>query len=263
MPLVIKGIPSEKTTQQFDEEKRERDTKTALDRELTKYTGWQARLTFGLMIVAVFQLGFFYWQLMMMGRSLLDAKTSAQAALKTAESIVTAERAYVKISHAPPGIIFLAAVGPAVNLRIENFGRTPSRVTDVVVTFKAYPMRSDIPATPDYSGAREGSVQAFLVPGDFFNVGRNSPFDEARANNFRGRIERLIVLGFVDYIDQFGQRNRAGYARQFNPLMDMRDTYGTDDAFAQRSNLVLVTEPGYNYDRRRLPGEGRDWNEAN
>ena len=35
------------------------------------------------------------------------------------------------------------------------------------------------------------------------------------------------------------------------------------EAFENRSNLPYVTQPGYNYNRKRKKGEGDDWDELN
>ena len=73
------------------------------------------------------------------------------------------------------------------------------------------------------------------------------------------KMNKLWLYGYVDYIDQFGQRHRAGWARLYEPDRDDRQYYPSDDDFAKRSNLVFVAEEGYNYDRERMPREGNDW----
>jgi hypothetical protein len=54
----------------------------------------------------------------------------------------------------------------------------------------------------------------------------------------------MWLYGYVDYVDCFNQRHRAGYAREYDPAT------GT---------LIFATQPGYNYDRLRIKGEGSDW----
>lgn len=111
MPLVIKGMPTEKTPEQAAEDRKERDIKTAIDRELASYTGWQAIFTLVLIVVGIFQLGLFIWQLWLIRKSLADTKVAAQAAkinadaaLEQAKAITLSERAYVRMSHTPPGL---------------------------------------------------------------------------------------------------------------------------------------------------------------
>jgi hypothetical protein len=64
----------------------------------------------------------------------------------------------------------------------------------------------------------------------------------------------------VDYIDAFGQRLRSGYARVYKPVRDDPRLYASPQDHAKRSNLVFVTQEGYDYDRQRTPDEGNDWN---
>ena len=58
---------------------------------------------------------------------------------------------------------------------------------------------------------------------------------------------KLYLVGYVDYMDAFGERHRGGYARIYDPQPGLPN------------NLGFVTEDGYNYDRPRVEGEGRDW----
>ena len=60
----------------------------------------------------------------------------------------------------------------------------------------------------------------------------------------------LYLIGYVDYIDQFGQRHRGGYARMYKPLTVL---------LQNQNNLFYVIQEGYNYDRLRKRGEGEDW----
>ncbi len=57
----------------------------------------------------------------------------------------------------------------------------------------------------------------------------------------------LYFVGYVDYVDAFKQRYRAGYARVYNPHDD------------KTNNLIFVTSSAYNYDTPRPEGVGTDW----
>ena len=136
MPLVIKGIPAEKSPEQAIEDRKEREIKRALDRDLTSYTGWQAIFTFILIVVGIFQLGLFIWQLRLIRESLADTKTAAEAANKSADAAEhtvstmkdTAERqlrAYVSVDSAEI-IDLVAGFTPAARLIVKNSGQTPA-----------------------------------------------------------------------------------------------------------------------------------------
>ena len=88
---------------------------------------------------------------------------------------------------------------------------------------------------------------AFLVSNDSFLFSSSIEIAASDMAGIRGGTRQLHVMGYVDYIDQFGQRQRGGYARRYDP--------------SSTNNLIFVNESGYNYDRVRLPGEGDDWGE--
>jgi hypothetical protein len=77
----------------------------------------------------------------------------------------------------------------------------------------------------------------------------------------KGKYADLYVIGFVDYIDQFGERHRGGYGRRYYPAIDEMK-YKTEADRAKRNNLHVIVQEGYNYDRLRHRGEGKDWSEG-
>ena len=105
---------------------------------------------------------------------------------------------------------------------------------------------------------------------DSFNI--FGEFDVEAADITRVKADpktwKFYLLGYVDYIDKFGDRHRAGYARVYDPLENSEARYtkaGVLDvkAYARRNNLPFVMTPGYNYDRPRekKKGEGNDWDD--
>ena len=143
----------------------------------------------------------------------------------------TIERAYVGLSHAPPGVQPIAGPSPSawVSVRVKNHGRTPATVTDMSLTLLI--SSAPLPAEPPYAPGKP--VAAFLTAGDEFFKSLSiiaGQFAQIQAG------APAYVLGYVDYGDQFGQRHRCGYARRF-------------DASSPGNNLVFVTEAGYNYER--------------
>ena len=171
------------------------------------------------------------------------------------------QRAYVKISHSPPGV----AVDKSGNFwheaSIKNFGQTPARVTDVVMKQVVVPHNEPLPVTPDYTCVDPGpSLGAFLVRDDEFFVPRHYKITSDEMVRVKDHAADLYMIGFVDYIDQFGGRHRGGYARRYYPAIDeMRDEAEADRR--KRNNLLVVDRGTYNYDRPRLRGEGKDWSE--
>lgn len=168
------------------------------------------------------------------------AKTSADAAKVAADAELLAQRAYVSMSHNPPGFIIAAAsVNNARSLRVviavTNKGNTPARVTDaqVFVHYSSNPL----PADPPYATLTGPPSTAYLVKNEQFNIDSPFSYPEHIWAQIQAGGLTLWVLGYVDYVDAFNQRHRAGYARRYAP-----------GAPAQ-NNLPFETQHGYNYDR--------------
>ena len=181
---------------------------------------------------------------------------------KTTTHFKIVERAYIKMSHRPPGIETEGITGLfGVTLEIANFGKTPARVTDVFLTHVVVPHKKGLPKIPDYQlpAVRDNIPSAFLVTEDKFFFAQSFRIPKVETISIMELESDLYLIGFVDYVDQFKQRHRGGYARLYQPRMDDRSRFKTDDAFQQRSNLVFVAQDGYNYDRPRVRGEGNDW----
>jgi len=163
------------------------------------------------------------------------------------------ERAYVKISHPPPGIRHLNSNGSfSLTVSIKNYGRTPASVTDVVIKRIVLRHGDSLPPEPDYTVAREDSKpQAFLVTNDELFLPRAYRISPEEMSKVKDGTAVLYMIGYVDYTDQFGQHHRGGYGREYRPGIDERARYKTDDEFDRRSNLIVLAEEGYNYDRLR------------
>jgi hypothetical protein len=180
------------------------------------------------------------------------------------------ERAYVTMSHRPPGLSVeqpgAAGVlfGPDVRgcgfvIEIKNHGRTPARITDALIKFLPLPTGEHLPEQPNYDDAlpRE-QAKFFLVAGDLF-IFQGGYLIEGWASVRSLKTVTLYVYGYVDYIDKFGRRHRAGYGRVFDPALDNPSMYEGNVLPADRSNLGFISNANYNYDRERKKGEGNDW----
>ena len=134
-PFVVKSLEAEKTPERTEQERPEREEKAANERSLIIWTIVLASATIVLALLAGGQIWMFWVQLGLIRKSLIDTKGAADAALETAKSLKLSERAYVKMSHMPPGLAFDPLGGVAVQMRVKNFGSTPARVSDVRIEF--------------------------------------------------------------------------------------------------------------------------------
>jgi hypothetical protein len=243
-PLFVKRIVAPVSQEDAARDAYEHQEKQMLDRRLTVATELLAGFTFLL---------FVFTGLMWRATYMLASDTR-----KAADSTVTLttgiERAYVKMSHSPDGIVWRDMEFTntfALEMRIENFGNTPATVTDVLLK-PLICAPNEWPTSPNYTRERSiGSFRAFLVSGE--HIVYNNPemltmSAEDKLSLLTGR-KHLFIFGYVDYVDAFGVRHRGGYARRYNPT-------------ATGTNLAFVTDAGFNYDRRRNESDGNDWNES-
>ena len=167
---------------------------------------------------------------------------------RTEETNKTIQRAYVTMSNFCPGLTISDGV-VRINTKVKNFGNTPANITGTSLACKITKRGDMLPQTPEYAITPLQNIpNAFLVKKAFFRTTTDIPIGIGKADTVTNGECDLFLVGYVDYRDQFGNRYRGGYARHYDPK-------GEED------NLILVTQPGYNYDRPRKNGEGNDWGE--
>ncbi len=147
------------------------------------------------------------------------------------------ERAYVDISHDPPGLLMMGD-DIRFSLGVKNHGRTPAQVSrpHMLLVLKE---TDHLPHVPPYGTPASVPTSAFLMPTEAFHqVEIRPPFPADVVQMIHAGQRHLWLIGYVDYVDRFGNRHRSGYARKFiHPPLP-----------GSPNNLVFVTQPGYNYD---------------
>src|SRR4029077_9540568 len=99
------------------------------------------------------------------------AKDAAKAAVTQADTVRLAERAYVTISHNAPGIDVKGNSGILYfDFTVENFGQTPTNITDILIKPVVVTHGTSLPIVPDYSTKRTVFRKAFLVSKDKFRI---------------------------------------------------------------------------------------------
>lgn len=259
-PLVITGeVVSKRDHSEAAADAQDQVIKAQVDRDMVRYTYWIAAGTIALGLIAAVQALLFFWQLSLMRRGekqaaqvATAAADSAAAAKTSADAVMLAERAYVKLSHVAPGVrIKQDANHGEVQIEVKNHGRTPAAVTDVIIDAKLLDHGVPLPQPfPFRTEAREAFPNAFLVPQEAFYVAKIFPLRGDDLINATSGGQRLWVFGHVDYRDTFGRRHRGGYVRIYEAALDDGD---------KKNNLVYMIEGNYNFDRPRMSGEGNDW----
>jgi hypothetical protein len=158
------------------------------------------------------------------------------------------ERAYLKLSHEPPGLVWDQNIEGRLSIMIQtrNYGRTPARVLNFSMATRAYGIADTLSPQPDYNPAVQRG--AFLVADDRYSHITTLTIPKATKEAVMGKSRKLAVLAYTEYLDQFGTHHRAGYGRWYEPDRDVRPSGVSKEDFAERTNLTYIEDIGYNYD---------------
>lgn len=230
-PLFIQVIKPSQNDSEAAQIQKERDEKLNLDRRTVDLNSEMVKFTEILAVIAFLNL------------LILAGQVWFNRALAVQQRVV--ERAYIMASESQ---FVRRDTGYDFDIHFENVGETPARIGDVRTCWIILPIEQRLPETPDYSlnlmepvdPPRRGFLHRnadLTIPGRF----RHSP-DEHRG--IRDRRTYFCVYGYVDYMDQFNARHRAGFAWTY---------------FEGLGQLTVVGNDAYTYDRPRRKGVGRDW----
>jgi hypothetical protein len=245
-PFIVKILPGPQSEQQTATNPKDKTNESSSEERLANFTKGLFYATLALAGIALLQLFVFGWQGIQLRR--------------TVDAVVRSERAFVKMSHPPPGIRPEANTGLFwFEIEIKNFGRTPATVSDVLLNRLVLPKGDVLPAIPPYERQSGSIPRAFLAADEGMFYRRVYQITPEEMIAVKDHQSDLYLIGYVDYTDQFKKRHRAGYARVYRPAIDDRASYRTDAEFEARNNLAFVTQAGYNYDcpRRRWERDGR------
>lgn len=161
----------------------------------------------------------------------------------------TVQRAYVKIATRSSGLAGASRSSVMdLALSLKNFGETPATITEFVLDHKVVNHGDPLPIYPKYPVPKR-KTRIFLVRGQEYTTYWTFTVLSEELRSIDVQEMDLCIYGYVDYIDQFGTRHRAGYARHYDPR---------GAALGEGSNLNHITQPHYNYDRKRGQGEWHD-----
>ena len=158
---------------------------------------------------------------------------------RAGEHFGVTERAYVRMSHVTPdnapALTFDDSSVALLRVQIKNWGRTPARILALHVETNVLPRDQKLPLVPQYR-TNPVPLEVFLVPSASFYTPGNftHPID---IDAVRSGTLILRIIGYVDYVDGFGQRHRSTYGREFVPAPK-----------SSHNNLSFIVEGGYNDD---------------
>jgi hypothetical protein len=247
--LVVEVKPTPKTPEQTAEEQREREQE-ARDRMMTQaLSGLTVFIIFLQAGITVIQVRVGKQQRAIMRGQEAAAKTQSQLLQDQLDANKVIERAYVTVD--PITYRFDNNDERTAHFVIKNHGRTPGTVTNVVMAEYIQEPGEDLPnpndleklVAPEYltAGRVQPGEEQFLDMPPFPTPGHIDPA------KIRGGEIPIWLVGFADYIDEFGVRHRSGFARKYAARRPAA------------KNLTIESRAGFHYDRRRARGEGIDW----
>ena len=245
-PVIVNVLPPQKTQDESDREAKAQRDKASSDWWQTIFNGLLVAFTAILVAIGA-------WQGQQNRKSADAARDAAIAAIEQSTAIKLSERAYVAISHVPPGLGMDDIGGVWVEMRVKNFGRTPGRTERINIDFLYLEDAQFVPDTPPRI-ERQETVSVFLVTQDEFFFNHQRALGATVVDNLREGKGTLLVWGYVDYLDAFNRPHRAGYGRIYNASLDDPRHYRTG-TYEKRSNLNIVIRQAYNYDRERRQDE--------
>lgn len=134
---------------------------------------------------------------------------------RTVESQVQAERAYMVIAVAKPGVQW-SATGISANAYIKNCGRTPARLLDAQLGFRIVENGERLPE-PSMDRERPAERSAFLVPNDSLTVKWTANLPQPKREDVQSGAKALWLWVICDYEDSFGRKHRCMSARIYRP----------------------------------------------
>jgi hypothetical protein len=261
----VRVLPTSKTTNEAEAERKERDERAGAEQGLTTYTRDLWLATGALALVAAVQAGLFVWQLILLNRSVADARTAANAANASAEAatlnahaaqrmLVLAQRPKLRVrnvvvrypdpKHRAPFRLFQPGEFVTGQLYVVNIGGTVARIIEgdcrVYWTDQGLPMER----------LCEGQEIEVPVPPYKLEAGQSDPISfQSRAimgpeggeiRTFSGNW-RLYVMGWISYQDDLNNLRRTAFCREYRqvsnsprvasfpsttPIMNMRSEGG-------------------------------------
>lgn len=180
------------------------------------------------------------------------------------------ERAYVKLSHRPPGLYFEFPARQEVlyhhnrtvwvrcDLRVKNFGKTPSSITTVTIAHKIAAVGKNI-SQPAYNNAIIINSDAFLVCDDEFTQPYRAAITHEEFDAILRGESLLFLFANVEYTDKFKARHRGTYARRYVSENDLTrpvtirtgEDLPADEHNSGRNNLAFINMHGFNSDLNR------------
>ena len=174
---------------------------------------WLVKITGGLLIVGIGQLGLFWRQLWLISKSFADSEKAANAAekgaaatKKTVETFIKSERPHMVLYA---GMALLNGVVPQVNFYFMNLGKTVARINVYRIEL-AYGQLLPNPRT--FIHSRQWKGAAYIKHGDKIDgtVTFHRPLTPTELNDLRLGNTFIFIFAYIIYDDTFSHTRERG-----------------------------------------------------
>ena len=219
-PIIVNIPPPQKTHEEIEQEAKERDERSDLDRKIVDLTGNLANLmgnlakyTLGLfvttvaLVLATIGLGIFSWrQSRDMKDSIAVAKESASAAMLHARAAIGLELPKIIVSRvdfADTGAASLASrlQSPKIEIAVTNYGKTPAFLLGQAIEIEVGAL---LPPEPVYPSAVDLPPETIVEYKNKYPLGTARPKSPLSPEDIQAILDgntRLRVYGYVYYRD--------------------------------------------------------------
>ncbi len=228
-PIIVNVPPPQKTHEEIEQEAKERDERSDLDRKIVDLTGSLAKYTLGLFVTAValvlatIGLGIFSWR---QSRDLKDsiavAKESASAAMLHARAAIGLELPKIIVSRVDFGDTGAASLAsrlqsPKIEILVTNYGKTPAFLLGQAIEIEVGAL---LPPEPVYPSAIDLPPETIVEYKNKYPLGTARPKSPLSPEDIQAILDgntRLRVYGYVYYRDILSEAHMARFCKVFLP----------------------------------------------
>ncbi len=203
-------------------------------------------------MIALLQAYMFFVQLKHMQQSNEVATNIARVALSQSNRQMSADRAVLRVDI-KGGLTSWVEDGHGIKVFFgtRNIGNTPATVT--LETFGQALLKPG-ERLPGYAKLHPSTTERLQVKDEAIYASMAFKHTQIENQAVRRGELRVVLFGYVDYIDIFGRRHRGGFAKELLVNPDGPNEDGTDFLA-----FHILDDRNFNFDRERTVGDGIDW----
>lgn len=215
LPLSIKIVSTDKTSEQSKQEEADRTEKRSLEDKTIKLTEQIKDFTGALVLVGIVQAFIFAFQLIIFGKQATRLRETVNL---SRQEFISTHRPRIRIKHVWLSEDIQAGESIKVNLVSVNTGDTEARITRFDVVTHAIPKFRHPPNNP-FNGRAGNSTETKLPSGiTLDHLPREAGYvNLAEIRDIRNDSIWLYCFAYVEYLDAFGLPRKTSCCRVLRP----------------------------------------------